>query len=220
MALILNIETTSKTCSVALAQNGRLLSIKEESEINSHASKLTPLIKELFGETKHKLKDLEAIAISGGPGSYTGLRIGLSTAKGICFALNIPLISISTLAALAFSAKDRQSEIIIPLLDARKNEVYAAVYNNQFVCLLKPQPIDLEIENNLTTFLVDYSPSIVGNGSKKVIPFIKNNYFHIKNDEITSQNLIELSDNKFYKKQFESLAYFEPYYLKNNYISK
>ena len=132
MAIILAIETTTKNCSVALFDNGILLQLKERNSGDySHAEQLTLFIKEVVRESNITLKEVDAIALSMGPGSYTGLRIGTSTAKGLCYALGIPLISISTLKAMAFGmSKAQQSELLCPMIDAKRMEVFAAIYDN------------------------------------------------------------------------------------------
>ena len=140
MSLILNIETSTNTCSVALAQNGELLSYKEEHNIQSHASLITVFIDEVLQNAKKKASELDAVAVSIGPGSYTGLRIGLSCAKGLCYALNIPLITIDSLESLAqgmISEKYDANALYLPLIDARRNEVYYAIFNAKGEALVK-----------------------------------------------------------------------------------
>ena len=132
MALILLIETATKSCSVSLSSENKIIACKEEvNKQYSHAEKLTIFITELFKTQDFSIKDLDAIAVSKGPGSYTGLRIGVSTAKGLCYALDIPLISVSTLKAMAFRmAQKEASDLYCPMIDARRMEVYNAFYNN------------------------------------------------------------------------------------------
>ena len=132
MALILLIETATKSCSVSLSSENKIIACKEEvNKQYSHAEKLTIFITELFKTQDFSIKDLDAIAVSKGPGSYTGLRIGISTAKGLCYALDIPLISVSTLKAMAFRmAQKEESYLYCPMIDARRMEVYNAFYNN------------------------------------------------------------------------------------------
>ena len=152
MSYILNIETSTKVCSVSLSKNGILIDYKEEfSDKYVHAERLTLLIKELINTTKINFKDLCAIAVIKGPGSYTGLRIGVSTAKGLCYALKIPLISIDSLVGLFMHFKIKtpsinNNEIVIPMIDARRNEVYTATYLNDSTCLstIKAKVIDID----------------------------------------------------------------------------
>lgn len=134
MALILNIETSSNSTSVALAEDGVLLKAMEEHNVVSHASKLTPFIEEVLKNANKKPSDLNAIAISIGPGSYTGLRIGLSVAKGLCYALKIPIIAISSLDSLAVYLKNNHSKnnkLFVSVMNSRKNEIYATILNNE-----------------------------------------------------------------------------------------
>ncbi len=129
MALILNLETATTNCSVSIAKDGNLLAIKEHNTPNySHSEQLHVFIQEVLKEASLSIEELDAVAVSKGPGSYTGLRIGVSAAKGLCFALNVPLISISTLSNMAEQAKDSKMDYIIPVLDARRMEVYSAVF--------------------------------------------------------------------------------------------
>ena len=132
MALILNIETSETICSVALANNNKVIAIKESNEERSHARLVTVFIEEIFKTSEYKLQDLDAIAVTKGPGSYTGLRIGVSTAKGLCYGLNIPLISVGTLTALANAANKLgkyKNHNICPMIDARRMEVYSAIFD-------------------------------------------------------------------------------------------
>lgn len=135
MALILNIETATDICSVALARNGEILSLQEGREAKSHASLLTTLISKSFEETECRLIDLDAVAVSKGPGSFTGLRIGVATAKGLCYSLDKPLISVNTLQSMAaaFMLKNPDTEdvTLCPMIDARRMEVYLALFNNK-----------------------------------------------------------------------------------------
>ena len=130
MSLILHIETASKNCSVALAKSGRLLALEETATAHySHAEQLHPFIRELFEASDFKVEQLDSVAVSKGPGSYTGLRIGVAAAKGICFALDIPLIAINTLELMAQSHLNDKNRCHIPMLDARRMEVYTAVFD-------------------------------------------------------------------------------------------
>ena len=144
MAIILNIDTTTTNCSVSLSKDEETLILKEENDSGfSHAEKLHVFIKNVFEETDISPKNINAIAISKGPGSYTGLRIGVSTAKGLCFSLDKPLIAISTLKALAHQVLAEENALIIPMLDARRMEVYSAIYNSDYSlysCLLYTSP--------------------------------------------------------------------------------
>ena len=146
MALILNIETATPVCSVALGLEGELLGVRETADGRSHATHLTIFIEELLAQHDRKLQDLDAIAVSKGPGSYTGLRIGVSTAKGLCFALGKPLLSVETLKSMANSFNDKveMDVLLCPMLDARRMEVYTAVFRE-----------DLQEELNTCAMVVD-----------------------------------------------------------------
>lgn len=209
---ILHIETATKVCSVALSTNGKLIACKESiADGFIHSEALTLYIEETLREGRVSLSELNAISISSGPGSYTGLRIGLSTAKGLCFALNIPLISIETLLALT-ELVTTGNESIIPMLDARRMEVYAQVIASDGSIL---QALD-SIELDLTTFS-EFEPfQVCGDGAAKC----KEMWGHrniIWNENLLSsaKGQVTIAYDKFQKKEFENLAYFTPIYLKD-----
>jgi tRNA threonylcarbamoyladenosine biosynthesis protein TsaB len=225
MALILSIETSEKICSVALGNNYELLSTLEIYEEKSHAAKLTVLIDKLFFEKEIDIKRLDAVAVSRGPGSYTGLRIGVSVAKGISFALNIPLIAISTLQLLCWGLlysgclriynMDNTEFLLCPLIDARRMEVYRAYFNKNGEQIGK---IEAEIINEYSFHNELMSNNIVffGSGVEKCRNIIKhrNAYFI---DEIVpnASYMISNAYDCFVQKKFENQAYFEPFYLKD-----
>jgi len=216
MAIILAIETTTKNCSVALFDNGILLQIKEQNSADySHAEQLTLFIKEVVRESNITLKEVNAIALSMGPGSYTGLRIGTSTAKGLCYALDIPLISISTLKAMALGISEvQQFELLCPMIDAKRMEVFAAIYdkNNKEVREVRADIVDKE------TYAEYFNKSVLffGNGAIKCKEIINNtNAKFIEGIYPSAKDLGALSYQKFVNKNFEDIAYFEPYYLKD-----
>ncbi len=216
MALILNIETATKNCSVSLAVNAKIITVKQEMNENySHAEKLNVFITELFQNNKHSIKDLDAVAVSKGPGSYTGLRIGVSTAKGLCYALGIPLISVSTLKAMAFGmAKKEDSDLYCPMIDARRMEVYNAFFdemNNEIrgvqADIINKNSYKKKLENKVLFF---------GDGALKCKKIIKHkNARFIDGIFPSSEYMSTLSFQKFKKKEFEDVAYFEPFYLKD-----
>lgn len=214
---ILNIETATKNCSVTLAKNGETILCKEISELGySHAEKLHVFIEEICKESSIQLKDLHAIAVSKGPGSYTGLRIGVSAAKGLCFALDIPLISVDTLAVLASQAQliAKENDLIIPMIDARRMEVYSAIFNNK---LEKIREIEAQIidENSFTS--IENTVYFVGDSSEKAKAVLtKSNFIFL--EEIvypSAKDMSAISIQKFLNKDFEDVAYFEPFYLKD-----
>jgi len=220
MSFILHIDTTTKLCSVALAKDGILVSLKEEyDEQYSHAEKLNLFIEQALVEANLTLHDLSAVAVSKGPGSYTGLRIGVSSAKGICYGLNIPLISTETLLNLAFAcrAKIKQQiqggDILIPMLDARRMEVYSQIFDTQ---LNTVREIKAEIIND--TSFSEYTQQQVflfGDGASKCAETLNRNNIHvIANIHPSARYMIDFAHEKFVAKQFEEVAYFEPFYLK------
>jgi tRNA threonylcarbamoyladenosine biosynthesis protein TsaB len=216
MAIILAIETTTKNCSVALFDNGILLQIKEQNSADySHAEQLTLFIKEVVRESNITLKEVNAIALSMGPGSYTGLRIGTSTAKGLCYVLDIPLISISTLKAMALGISEvQQFELLCPMIDAKRMEVFAAIYdkNNKEVREVRADIVDKE------TYAEYFNKSVLffGDGAIKCKEIINNtNAKFIEGIYPSAKDLGALSYQKFVNKNFEDIAYFEPYYLKD-----
>ena len=215
MSTILHIETSTKNCSVSIANCGELISLKEiNTGEYSHAEMLHPLINEALLESKLTIKDIEAIAVGKGPGSYTGLRIGVSAAKGLCFANDIPLISINSLEILAQSITI-DSGLIIPMIDARRLEVYAAIYdkNHNIVRETKAEIIDShsfldELQNQKVYFL--------GDGAKKCKEIILHeNAVFIENVFPSAKKMATISYHKFKNESTEDVAYFEPFYLKN-----
>jgi len=215
MTLILNIETSTKVCSVSLGLDGELIALKEESSDKYiHSEKLNLFIEDLFTQVEYTLKDLNAICITKGPGSYTGLRIGVSCAKGLCYALDIPLISIDSLTVLASGYSSTQSvnssTHIIPMIDARRMEVYTATFNSQGEILdsISAKIIDSE------SFDLNKEIVLIGDGAKKCSDVIPKNAT-IENYLSNSQGMVQLSFERYNQEEFEDVAYFEPFYLKD-----
>ena len=223
MALILNIETTTEVCSVALGNNGVLIDLMESDEEKAHASKLTPLIQLILKKNNITPQQLNAVAVSKGPGSYTGLRIGVSVAKGLCYSLNKPLIAISTLQTLSWKVTQTYQEnnllsdksmLFCPMMDARRMEVYTAFFdvNNKVVREVSADIID---ENSYLDMLDKQQIVFFGNGAEKCKSFISHsNAKFIDGIANSSQYMIALSEEAFENKIFEDVAYFEPFYLK------
>ncbi|WP_396198205.1 tRNA (adenosine(37)-N6)-threonylcarbamoyltransferase complex dimerization subunit type 1 TsaB [Flavobacterium sp.] len=214
MALILNIETATKNCSVALSKAGKTIAIREIAEQNfSHAEKLHVFIEELFAESHLKLQDLSAIAVSQGPGSYTGLRIGVSAAKGLCYALSIPLIAVDTLEILARKI-NISNGTILPMIDARRLEVYSAFFDSNYAKIreIKAEIIDKNSFQDETEIL-----HLIGDGAMKFKEILTDEKFKYY-PEIQFPSAAEMSlisFQKFQNNQFEDVAYFEPFYLKD-----
>ena len=215
MTYILNIETATKNCSVSLAKDGETIALKElNSGSYSHAEKLHEFIRQVIEEAGIQLSELKAIAVSKGPGSYTGLRIGVSAAKGICFALDIPLISVNTLQALALSVSIPEG-LVIPLLDARRMEVYSSVFNlkNESLREVKAEIIS---EVSFNNYLATEKVYFVGDGVEKCKGIITHKNAIFIDDKLPSAN--EMSKLSFEKQKIsdtEDIAYFEPFYLKD-----
>ena len=209
---ILHLETATKVCSVAISNNGAVISIKETvSDGYIHSESLTLFIQDVLNEAQLALADLSAVSVSAGPGSYTGLRIGLSTAKGLCFALNIPLIAIDTLTALKNVIPSGEMPVI-PMLDARRMEVYAQVYDANGKTLQELDAIVLT-EDSFSLF----EPFIVlGDGAAKCKEMWEHrNITWNKNVLCSAKGQASIAYKKFQKKEFENLAYFSPIYLKD-----
>ena len=214
MSYILNIETATKNCSVALAKEGKTIVSKEIAEEGySHSERLHVFIEEIIKDAKITFQDLSAIAVSQGPGSYTGLRIGVSAAKGLCFALDIPLIALDTLQVLA-SQVQLSDGLIIPMLDARRMEVYSAIFSSDFD---KIQGVEAQIITE-DSFL-DFQETLyfVGDCPEKCKAVLtKDNFIFLEEIKYPSaKEMSFLSFEKYKKNDTEDVAYFEPYYLKD-----
>ena len=215
MSIILNIETSTKNCSVSLAKNGKILAIKELNNGNySHAEVLHPFIVDVLKESNLSSKDINAVAVSKGPGSYTGLRIGVSAAKGLCFTFDKPLISIDTLSSLSHSISIEKG-IIVPMIDARRMEVYAAVYdvNHQQIRKIKAEIID---ESSYSEYLDNNKVYFLGDGVQKCKEIIKHKNAVFMDEKFpSSKEMAQLSFDKYKISNIENVAYFEPFYLKD-----
>ncbi|WP_298418950.1 tRNA (adenosine(37)-N6)-threonylcarbamoyltransferase complex dimerization subunit type 1 TsaB [uncultured Kordia sp.] len=221
MALRLYIETATTNCSVCIADDEEILYFKEENDKNySHSEKLHVFIKEACETAKITPNDLDAVVVGKGPGSYTGLRIGVSTAKGLCFASDISLIAIETLDILAQSINITEG-VIISLLDARRMEVYAAVFNTSYE-QVRETKAEIIAEDSFAAYLAQGKVYFVGNGAEKCKDVIthENAVFF---DEIyfpSAKHMISLGIDKHHKNETEDVAYFEPYYLKDFVVTK
>ncbi|ANW94918.1 tRNA threonylcarbamoyladenosine biosynthesis protein TsaB [Wenyingzhuangia fucanilytica] len=215
MALILNIETSTKNCSISLAKDGICLYLKEENNGDySHAEKLHVFIEDALKSENIKATDLDAIAVGKGPGSYTGLRIGVSTAKGLAYAINKPLISVDTLKALAKSIRIEQG-IIVPMIDARRLEVYSAVFNQNYEYSRNPEAEIID-ETSYQNLLNEQSVYFLGDGAAKCKDLIKHkNAVFIDEKFPSAKEMAVLAEEKYQNKSFEDTAYFEPFYLKD-----
>ncbi len=220
MANILCIETSTAVCSVALALKGKLISSLREDTPNSHSLKLTVLIESLLEQANVTAENLDAVAVSSGPGSYTGLRIGVSVSKGICYGAGIPLIALPSLEVLAANFLEKHPEIeekalLCPMIDARRMEVYSALYNK---ALEEERPVAAEIidENSFADIRSARPTYYFGDGASKCSSVIANpSAFFIDGIVPLASAMIPLAKDRYKAGKFEDVAYFEPFYLKN-----
>ena len=215
MPLILSLETATTNCSVALASDGKVIATRSINSGYSHAEKITVFIQEVIDQANVSLKQLSAIAVSSGPGSYTGLRIGISTAKGLCYALDLPLIAINTLDAMANGMKAGSNELLVPMIDARRMEVYSAVYDGEQKRLSESAAIIVD-EHYYSDFRSTNKLLLAGDGADKCQelfqsePSIKIQPSFMPQAEF----MATLAEKKFLNSEFENVALFEPFYLK------
>ena len=218
MAYLLHIESTSTVCSVAISENETLIAMKEINNGFSHAENLHLFIQDALQQSHLNINQLNAISISSGPGSYTGLRIGFATAKGLAYALNIPLIKVDTLKSLSKSVLDsiKKDVYYCPLIDARRMEVYYALHTNDLNEIQKPNNLVITQES-INIFILDKAIYFFGDGlekSKLVLNTLNEIYF-IENIMPSAKHLIPLAYQKFIENDSEDLAYAEPFYLKD-----
>lgn len=215
MALILNLETSTKNCSVSISKNGECLVLCEQaSDGFQHAERLHQYISWAFEGCDYQLQDIDAVGVGKGPGSYTGLRIGVSAAKGICFALNKPLLSMNSLENMAHSNSKADFDLIIPMTDARRKEVYTATFDNDLKCISETEAKILD-ENSFTE-LNHKNILFVGDGAEKAKAILNLKHAQFKSDILPSAEFMcSMMEEKFQQKQFEDVAYFDPFYLKD-----
>ena len=224
MALILNLETSTEVCSVALAQDGVVTHVRENLSGQNHAMLLTVFVKEILEESKISVDQLDAVAVSGGPGSYTGLRIGVSVAKGICYAARLPLVAITSLEAMAHYIiqnienvyPQRPDNILFcPMIDARRMEVYTSFYDikgSQVRCI----QADIIDHQSYLPYLEDNLVLFFGNGADKCKETISHpNAVFVDFIHTSANHMAPLSEKDYMKQKFADLAYYEPFYLKD-----
>jgi tRNA threonylcarbamoyladenosine biosynthesis protein TsaB len=220
--MILQIETATAACSVALAKDGNVLGFKQVNGRNLHAEVITRFIEEIIAGAGFSYNNLDAIAVSCGPGSYTGLRIGISTAKGLCFALDKPLIAVETLAAMvegvaAMDEYSNQTDLLLcPMIDARRMEVYTAVFDMNGE-RIKPTSAEIVDENSFADTLQNNKVLFFGDGAEKCFNVLKANpnALHLPDFLNSATHLTKKAAEKFNNGEFKDVAYFEPYYLKD-----
>lgn len=215
MSIILGIETATKMCSVAISKDGELMAIKEQGGAYSHAENLNNFIAEVVEKAGITLNDIDVIAVSKGPGSYTGLRIGVSTAKGLCYSLNKPLISADTLKVLAKSITEN-NVLVRPMIDARRMEVYTAAYDSAST---EVAPIEAKIvdETSFADELANNKVVFLGDGAEKCKEVLgaHPNAIFIDDKHPSAKELNALALEKLKANELENVAYFEPFYLKD-----
>lgn len=218
MGLILSIDTATNVCSTSLSTNGVLLAECESCVSNSHAEVLSEMIESVVSKANFSLNDINAVAVSGGPGSYTGLRIGISMAKGICYALDKPLIAIPSLQIIAAAAKDKVGEgeyLLSPMIDARRMEVYTAMYNSslEMVTDVEAVVLDAGMFNNINT---EMKIIVCGNGASKSVSVFDNDrrVELLEGIELHAKYMARIAEERFMRADFEDVAYYEPFYLK------
>jgi tRNA threonylcarbamoyladenosine biosynthesis protein TsaB len=219
MALILNLETATTVCSVALAKGGQLLAIREINGDYTHAENLTHFIDQVVQESGLSLKNLDAISVSKGPGSYTGLRIGVSTAKGLCYSLDKPLIALNTLEHTAYGCSllhPSDNVVYCPMIDARRMEVYCAMYDHHHKTI-RPTAAEIIDEHSFNDLLAKQPVYFFGDGAEKCKQVLSRSPNAIFLDHFypSARNMLTLSEQAFQNNMFEDVAYFEPFYLKD-----
>jgi len=215
MPLILSLETATTNCSVALASDGKVVASRSINSGYSHSEKINVFIQEVIAQAGVTLKDLQAVAVSSGPGSYTGLRIGISTAKGLCYALDIPLIAVNTLDAMAQGLTSGNDELIVPMIDARRMEVYSAVYDSEKKRVSEIEAIVVD-NHYYSNFRSEKELVLAGDGADKCqVLFQNESSIKIQTSFVPqAEFMAELAEQKFRNSDFENVALFEPFYLK------
>ena len=218
MALLLNIDTSTKRAGVCLAQDGRSLAMVENLEQKEHAAWLHVAVRQLMADTGFRMRDLQAVAVTAGPGSYTGLRVGMAAAKGFCYALGIPLITEDTLRVMAFAASEQlpEADLLCPMIDARRMEVFTALYSQDMTRLLPSIAMVID-ENSFSDWLSDHKVSFFGEGSDKCKPIITAPGAHFVEVGYHVGFLGILSFLRYLQSEFTGLAYSEPAYTKEFY---
>ncbi|WP_090389263.1 tRNA (adenosine(37)-N6)-threonylcarbamoyltransferase complex dimerization subunit type 1 TsaB [Niabella drilacis] len=219
MALFLNIDTAVDYASLCISENEKIIAGTENAATTAHASWINNAIQDLFASNQLSLNDLDAIAVSNGPGSYTGLRIGLATAKGLCFALSKPLICLDTLQIMASTVKEQAADLICPVIDARRMEIYSAVYKKDLTVLRPPEALIVDA-HSFRDLLADHSLLFTGNAIGKLQPVITHSNAVFSNARHSAADMPSLTIKHFAESQFTDLSYTEPFYLKAVHFNK
>jgi tRNA threonylcarbamoyladenosine biosynthesis protein TsaB len=216
MALILNIDTATDAASVGLAADGKVMVLQKNASQQDHAAWLQNAIHQLMQSADKKLKELDAVAVTIGPGSYTGLRVGLASAKGICYALQKPLIAVNTLTVMAHAVRNEPVSLLCPMIDARRMEVFTALYRPDLSEVKKPAALILNEDSFLEE--LDLNPiCFSGNGSGKFKKIMHHPHAVFSDQEFDVSDMAPLAEDHLQNRQFADLAYSEPQYLKEFY---
>lgn len=216
MSLILNIDTALERASVCLANDDMILETAYSENQKDHAAWLHPAIQELLKKNNLSVQDINAVAVSIGPGSYTGLRVGLSAAKGLCYALNIPLITVNSLYLLAFAVQKEALDIIVPVIDARRMEIYTAVYDKNLAEKIPTHSLIIE-QSSFSELLQSNKILFCGNGIGKLKTVLKNENAFFSETVSDAGTLANIAHDLFGQEKFADLAYIEPMYIKEFY---
>lgn len=227
MATLLNIDTATNVASVCLSHNGDTGGFRENAEQREHASFVHTAIDEIVKSLGINISEIDAVAVTAGPGSYTGLRVGMATAKGLCYALKKPLITINTLAVMAQAAVDSLTAagtlethmLLCPMIDARRMEVFTALYNTNLNIVLPPVAIIAE-PSSFDAWTTNNNVIFFGNGSEKCKLLLQGNNTVFINSTHSAVHLLKLASKAFEEKEFADIAYTEPVYLKQFYMAK
>ena len=218
MAIILNIDCSQESASVGIARDGDCLATRSNHLQTDHASWIHTAILELVTETGIQLTNTDAIAVTSGPGSYTGLRVGMATAKGLCYALHKPLICIPTLEMMAYAARNTSATLICPMIDARRMEVYAAIYDKELNELVSPEAVILE-PTTYHSYITAHTVCFTGSGSKKLQGLVNDTHAKFEEYPFSVTDMSAIALKKFHLQDFASLAYTEPLYIKEFYTT-
>ncbi|MEM9820205.1 MAG: tRNA (adenosine(37)-N6)-threonylcarbamoyltransferase complex dimerization subunit type 1 TsaB [Bacteroidota bacterium] len=216
MAYLLHLETAADFCSVCLSQNDQVLGEQASNEKNKHAAQITLLIEKVMADHGLQLQNIDAVAVSAGPGSYTGLRVGSSTAKGICYALDRPLIAVDTLKALAWASYQtyQKAAIYVPMIDARRMEVYTSLFDEQLQVLEATSAKIIDEHSFANYFEKGQQLVFSGDGAAKCQAYLKHPSAYFLSVPIVAANMVALAFDSYQKQAFEDLAYFSPNYFK------
>ncbi len=218
MAIILNIDCAQETASVGIAREAECITTRRNELQADHASWIHAAIQEMLAETGINLAEAAAIAVTSGPGSYTGLRVGMATAKGLCYALQKPLICVPTLEMMAYAARNTTATLICPMIDARRMEVYAAIYDKKLNELVSPEALILE-PTTYESYIAAHPVCFTGSGSKKLQGLVHSQHAVFEDIPATVTDMSALSYKRYMLQDFASLAYAEPLYIKEFYTA-